>query len=589
MFRQLNKIDIARIVLLQLVVVVFFYFGYQQLSLRLDEAQSIWQTSHTIQELIASLSRNVHVPFFHVTFHYWQILTGNSLLMGRVYSLLFTLISIPVLYLTTKNIFDRKTAFLCSTLFSLSPFMHWYTSEIRMYTLLALLTITIHFLYLKLLSVPTKTLWLLYVLTAIIGTYTHYFFGLVLISQIVFFIFFTTKDQFDWKRIRGFLISGSITILAFLPWIYIVYTSERSLGSSPLLNAPTSIDFFNVFSHFLFGFQIDAINSLILSLWPASFILLLLNIQKNNKLSQETLFYIVAFITPLSTAFIISTFVTPVFLSRYLIIALPPFLIILSRLFIAIPQSAGVKMRYALITGMIIFIFIQLISPLTPTKERFSYVGTYLEERVSGRDKIIISAPFITYPIQHYYDGPARIETLPRWNRYNGEILPAFNEELLPLQVDDMTRHSDRLFIVLGYDQGYEDVIQSYLDKKFPLLDSFVVSKDLQLRVYKTRFYDPYADFRDSASLSPTSQSPNQQPAVTTTPPQQDLHYTTHPTLPEALPTNMHLRNLGPVVIEENFQAPYHLGYTIDYLVSDQLHSFLNQLQTFFHLEQVWK
>jgi len=149
---------------------------------------------------------------------------------------------------------------------------------------------------------------------------------------------------------------------------------------------------------------------------------------------------------------------------------------------------------------------VQLLSPLTPVKEKFNDVGAYLNTEVTGRDIVTLSAPFLIYPIDYYYDGPARIETLPRWDRYNGEELPAFEESTLAEQVEYIRAHHERLFLVLGYDQGYEKIIQTYLDSRFPILEERVFSKDLTVRVYKVRFYDPYESFTSIVSAVESSE-----------------------------------------------------------------------------------
>lgn len=496
----INKKHIVWILGLQMVAVMVFYFGYAHLSLRLDESQSLWQTSHSMNELLNSLSRNVHVPFYHTTIHYWQILWGNGVLAGRAYSLIFFLASIILMYIAGKKIFNEYTGLLAATFFTLSPFMNWYASEIRMYTLLVFLTIAFHMVFIQLLRKSTYLLWTLYTLVAVIGMYSHYFFSLVILSHIIYFMLYGGRNILKQKQVLGFTLSGISLVLLFLPWVYKVFSAERGLGSSPLLAVPDSIDFFNVFSHFLFGFQTDFVNSIVLSLWPLLFVLLLLSIRKNVSLSEESKFLMIATITPLCVAFIISIFVTPVFLSRYLIIVLPSLYLILGRTFTMLPFYMRMLAICVLAVGMVGMMIVQSVSPVTPVKEEFSGVTQYLNASVTGRDVIILSAPFLIYPIDYYYHGPARIETLPRWNRYNGDELPAFDESTLSEQVEYIRAYHEKVYLVLGYDQGYEKTIQTYFDSRFPILEERVVSKDLTVRVYKVRFYNPYESFIDVVS-----------------------------------------------------------------------------------------
>lgn len=479
---------------LHILAVGIFYFGYSRLSLRLDESQSLWQTSHSMRELLDSLSRNVHVPLYHTTIHYWQIVWGNGVVAGRVYSLIFFLVSIGLIYYMGKKIFDERTGLIAATLLTLSPFMNWYASEIRMYTLLVCLTIGIHTIFMQLIREPRRVLWICYVGLAIVGMYTHYFFAFNLLSHGIY-VLSTVRTPSFMSRFKRFCTAGVVVICAFVPWIYKVATSEKSLGSSPLLSAPTSVDFFNVFSQFLFGFQIDYINSIILSLWPFVFIILLISIRKHVALSEESKFLIIAFLVPILVAFAVSMSLTPVFLSRYLIIVLPAIYLLTARVIVTLPSYSSLIVRTALYVGMVSMLFIQLYNPDTPTREKFNDVGAYLSTHVTGRDIVVLSAPFLVYPIDYYYKGPASIQTLPQWDRYSGEELPPFDAEALPYEIEDIRTNRERVFLVLGYDQGYEGVIKKYLDSRFPLIEEHVFSKGLTVRVYKTRFYDPFLSF----------------------------------------------------------------------------------------------
>ncbi|RYF28118.1 MAG: hypothetical protein EOO17_05325, partial [Chloroflexi bacterium] len=58
-------------------------------SLRLDEAQSIWQTSHSLKETLFIVAQDVHMPLYHILFHFWTIFFGTSTEAIRFMSFLF--------------------------------------------------------------------------------------------------------------------------------------------------------------------------------------------------------------------------------------------------------------------------------------------------------------------------------------------------------------------------------------------------------------------------------------------------------------------------------------------------------------------
>src|SRR4051812_19815178 len=77
-----------------------FFFASQ--SLRLDEAQSLWQTSRGFTDILKLVAGDVHVPLYHELLHVWRLYFGDTITAARLLSLIFYLASIPALYLLGK-------------------------------------------------------------------------------------------------------------------------------------------------------------------------------------------------------------------------------------------------------------------------------------------------------------------------------------------------------------------------------------------------------------------------------------------------------------------------------------------------------
>jgi mannosyltransferase len=60
-------------------VVLIDYFFLMHQSLRLDESQSLWQSSHTIRGLLRAVAIDVHVPLYHLILHFWIFFFGDSI------------------------------------------------------------------------------------------------------------------------------------------------------------------------------------------------------------------------------------------------------------------------------------------------------------------------------------------------------------------------------------------------------------------------------------------------------------------------------------------------------------------------------
>ena len=489
--------------LLMGIAVAIFAVLFLPLSLRLDEAQSLWQTSHSIGSLLGTLSKNVHVPLYHILLHEWQSLFGNSVLSARLLSLLFFLASIPALYGLSRYVYGRAVGLSAATFFAISPFMNWFSSETRMYTLLVLLTIASHYTFLRLLKNPTPATWGLYGAVAVVGIYTHYFFGLLLLSQGLFYLINYKKYSI---RAFWFLFStAALLVLAISPWLYLVFNSGAIGEASALLARPTTIDFFNVFSNFFFGFQTDYVNSMLLSLWPFTVLFSFLALRNHKAQPRpETWYFFTTIVVPMTIALLISLFLQPVFLSRYLILTLPALLILTSRVISLYSPSIRAWSHALVGILMLSTLALQALNPQVPANEDYKAVSMYLNQHARAQDIIVVSAPFTIYPVNYYYDGPARIITMPSWNRYAGEAMGSFSVEEANVTAENLKGSYQRVWLLLSYDQGYESEVKRAFDERYLRLEAHTIGPRLALYSYKLR-HD--VDYKENYLTSGSSRS----------------------------------------------------------------------------------
>lgn len=474
---------------LMAAVTLFSVFVLSQQSLRLDEAQSLWQTSHTLPRVLEVIAGDVHVPFYHIVLYFWRFAFGSSVIAGRMLSLLFFVLTIPAVYMLGYRAYGRRSiALFAALLVAVSPFLNWYGSEIRMYSLLALLTVLNQYFFIRLYKdVPQRgSVWWGYALTAVLGVMTHYFFGLGLLAQAVFY--FLNPHLFKPGTLRRFVFVAVIIAVALGSWFAYVQSVGNSSNSTPHLPKPSAINLFNTFSQFMFGFQDEQINTVIVSLWPLAVLLAFLLLRDDRRLAPHTVYFFLAAVLPILVVFLISVTIQPLYLSRYMILTIPSFYLFLAWIFSTYsPRLSGI-FKSALITLMIVTFLQQTVSASTPVKEDFRGVAEYLMQKAGPQDIVAVSAPFTIYPIEYYYRGPTSVKTLPLWDRYQPGGMPAFSEEQLPKDIEEIKERHHVLWIVFSYDQGYEDKIRWYLDSQFQRLEEKEFTPGLTLRAYKLRY-----------------------------------------------------------------------------------------------------
>jgi mannosyltransferase len=382
----------------------------------------------------------------------------------------------------------------------------WYSNEARMYTLFTLVTSINHLYFLRMVRGEGKVGKFGYFTSAIAGLYTHYFFLFLLVTQGIFILgrlvsFVYTDSEFGskqlWTLIKKYLDFplrwfglAFEAVLFLIPWITYVYSLGAANNASPLIPRPTSFNLFQTVVQFLFGFQTQAIQAFIIALWPLSLVMLFMLFTKRKRLPVEGIGYF-GFVTvlPIILVFFVS-FIRPIFLSRYLILVTPSLFFILSWSMLSYSRNVS---RYLVTSFLLILLCLsgyQNISSATPVKEDYAGVDEYLSQNTTAKDIIAVSAPFTIYPIEYGYDGQAKIDTIPLWNRYdeNGGAIPVYSDEGLKKQIENYKKQYKRVFIVLSYDQGYEQKIRKYMDENFEIYKTQKFSSGLEMRSYILRY-----------------------------------------------------------------------------------------------------
>lgn len=465
-------------------VALVSYMVMMKESLRLDEAQSIWQTAHSLRGTLEVVAQDVHMPMYHVLLHYWMLLFGSSVETVRTMSLVFFLACIPVLYLLARTLLARKWSLVVVTLFAISPFMNWYGSEARMYTLLTFFALLSQYFFTRILQ--RKQGWGGYVITAILGAYSHYFFLFTLAAQGLFYLF--NRKKFKPGTFKRLALTAVAVVAAMAPWILYFVSEGAASNTRPQLPTPSTVDFFNVFSQFIFGFQTDAVNTIILSSWPLLVVAAFFTVKRRMKIPDGVFYMLAAGLVPIILAFALSFIVSPFFLGRYMMPAVAPLYVATIWLISQYPKKIAaivIAIWAAFILGMF---GLQMTSPQNPVREDYESAAQFIEQDATFNDVIAVTSPFTAYPFEYYYDGSSQIRTLPAWDRQNVGSLPTFDSERLPEEVDQLIDGHDHIYLLTSFDQGYEDEIVTYFTNRYERTHFERYSEDMALYVFKVGY-----------------------------------------------------------------------------------------------------
>ncbi|MEX5720927.1 glycosyltransferase family 39 protein [Geodermatophilus maliterrae] len=466
------------------VVVLASRASFLRNSIRLDEAQSLWQTDRSYEALLQLVARDVHVPLYHVLLRTWRLALGPDVETARLLSLVFLLASVPVFYLVARRSLSTPWALFALVVFSCSPFLLWYGNEARMYSMLVFVTLVSQYCFLRIVTGGGNAAWAGYAASAVVGVYTHYFFVLVLVAQGLFLLG-------AWRRLPWgtFVRMAGVAVVvgaAFLPWFLYFRASGSASDTRPNLPAPSSIDYSNVYSQFLFGFQSEAINTAVSSTWPLLVLAALASVRAGAKLDRATSYLVVAAFVPVLMAFVVSHLVTPFFLSRYMIAALPALLVLVVRFLSSLTAPVARSLATVLLAVTIGGTVVQVVDPGTPVREDYREAAQLAEAQARPQDVVVLSSPFTVYPFEYYYDGAARVTTLPIWDRSGP--MPPFDADQLPLEVESLADGHQYVYLLLSYDQGYEEDVFQYFQRNFEQTAAYTPSAGMRLLVYRVGY-----------------------------------------------------------------------------------------------------
>lgn len=329
----------------------------------------------------------------HGFVYYWQKLFGKSEFTLRLSAVIFSILSIYVLYLLSKKIFGFKTACLVSLLISISPFHIYYSQELRQYTAVSFLTLTAAYSFLMLLKSSEKKFFIIYIITNVLNIYFHYTTLLVLVSFCVFFVFNIKKLG---RLLNRVLLTHAIILSLVIPVLLAIYPNVKFA-----LHNPLDPDFCEYpiwagkvgFQHLLFafknfsiGYNKEFISPLSISGAVFYFLLFLIGVLKYRRKSETILFFFCLFI-PILSLFFISQ-VKSCFVDRYFFSVFPFYF-----LFIALGLSRLNKIIAFISMALIItlnFLGMKNYYQFSLPKNHMEHVGVPEKEKLKGIAKTLL-------------------------------------------------------------------------------------------------------------------------------------------------------------------------------------------------------
>lgn len=208
----------------------------------IDEGISVGIASHRLSQLPRLLRHDGSPPLFYVLLHFWMEILGRSEVATHLLPLLISLATVPLGYWAGRELFGRRAGLGAAALLATNPFLNWYSTETRMYTLVvALSLVAVTFAWRGFRdSRPTDAIGAVIAFAALMYTHDWAIYLTGATGAVLLWLAWSSRD-----RLRLIWVAGSglaVTVL-WLPWLPSFLYQARNTAA-PWAVRPGIGDFF---------------------------------------------------------------------------------------------------------------------------------------------------------------------------------------------------------------------------------------------------------------------------------------------------------------------------------------------------------
>ena len=407
---QLFILTDRRYLILPIVVLAFATRLYRlgEQSLWFDESLSALFASQPFALSIqAMLEEGLHhSPLYYILLRPFAAF-GFSEFSLRFLSAALGVLAIPLLVQLGRLTVGSKAGLLAAFLLAINPFHVWYSQEARMYTLLVVASIGAMFFLVRNLQSAKLWNWLGLAFFVSFGINAHHF---ALFIPLIQFTFIVLSLRRNYQLLRPWAGSQLMAGLSLTPWIITVLDWGHFYFSSASSRPVTLSDPLKTLWNFSFGYTetvtpgiVILVSLFVILLAFAAFSIL------QNDARQLLLLWL---LLPPIVTFLLSLRL-PMYLDRYLIVAFPPFLLLISAGIYHFRQPVLRFAIVAVVTGtMLVGLYRVYYDTLVYSRADWRGVGQYLEN--NGQPGDIITPWYYQYliPLVFYYHGQLEIRPL---------------------------------------------------------------------------------------------------------------------------------------------------------------------------------
>jgi mannosyltransferase len=307
-------------------------------SMWLDEAVSADHARLGLHGLWTVVSRtDPNMGLYYVLLHLWVRVFGYGEAAVRSMTVVLAGLAVPVMALLGKRLYGRACGLVAGLLLALSPFFVQYEQTARSYAVVVLLVLLSSYFFVAALERPSRATLIGYVLASALAVYTHYFAALVLLVQLVTLLAVKRRGALT----REWLAAAIAVVVLCAPEV--VFAHRAGTQGIAWIHEPT----LSALVHFpseLAGETVLAAVLVVLACYG-------LVRAATDREGWRTGFLTAWLVVPVVLDFTVSKLGHPLFVTYYLIVVLPPFLLLAALGVLRLPRGPAAAIALGLLVA----------------------------------------------------------------------------------------------------------------------------------------------------------------------------------------------------------------------------------------------
>lgn len=403
-----NSLSLAALLLISAAL---RFVNLDRTSLWYDEAVSWSQSNGSFSELLTAVSADNYPPLHNIILWLTMPILGDSEIALRLPSAILGTIAVWLTYLVGKSIGSQRLGLLAAALLCFSPFHIWYSTEARMYALLATCGLGFLLSVLNVLKQPSRKWLALLTVFGVLFLYSHIYALLAFAPVGLICAAYALRDVVRNRSLTGSpavaaCIAMSASTIAFFPWLLILAGRAKSVAADGFWIAFPDLTFLKNTAFAISGSL--GLFTLLLGFAGVFAVKPIYEMAtrsgKTARSSQNLIVLLAYTFGPLVLAYLYSVLVQPILFDRYLIAAWPGLLLLASA------GACSLQPRLlppALITASLMLSYSELRFTLTEKirPEWREIVQDYRELRMPN-DKLALYKGFAAPALEYYLREP---------------------------------------------------------------------------------------------------------------------------------------------------------------------------------------